>query len=331
MNHYRISPLSLRGVKTYPLASRLSKVKLTDFAQAYRPSSGMGGFLASLPKILAGNNLRAVGEAILAARRGHKPIVWGLGGHVTKCGLNPVLLDLMRRGFISCFVMNGAAMIHDFEVAWLGQTSEDVEATLEGGRFGMADETSRFLNVALTEGELEGLGAGEAVGRSLVLAERPTSRRRPRFPQYSLLAAAYKQRIPVTVHLAVGTDIITNHPSVDAAALGSASHRDFLLLAGLVSKMANGGVYLNIGSAVILPEVFLKCVSLARNLGHRLDRIVTANFDFIQHYRPTQNVVIRPPGRTGRGYALTGHHELMIPLLAAALIEADRKKGRRKR
>ncbi len=331
MNRYRISPLSLSGVKTYPLASRPSKVKLTDFAQAYRPRSGMEGFLASLPKILAGNHLRAVAEAVLAARREHKPIVWGLGGHVIKCGLNPVLLDLMRRGFISCLAMNGAAMIHDFEVAWSGQTSEDVEAALEEGQFGMADETSRFLNVALTEGEAEGMGAGEAVGRSLVLADRPSSRQRPGYTQYSLLAAAYRQRIPATAHLAVGTDINTNHPSVDAAALGSASHRDFLLLAGLISQMAGGGVYLNIGSAVILPEVFLKCVSLARNLGHRLDRIVTANFDFIQHYRPTQNVILRPPGRTGRGYALTGHHELMIPLLAAALIAADRKKGRGKR
>lgn len=323
MTRYAITPLKLDGVKTYPLASRPSKVKLSDFAQPPRPGAGINRFLDSLPKILAGNSFRAVTEAIVKARAKKKPIIWGLGGHVIKCGLSPVLIELMRRGFITGMAMNGAAMIHDFEVAWAGKTSEEVEAVLHSGRFGMAEETGRFINQAITEGDAGELGAGEAVGRFLVKSKKP------RYPTYSLLAAAYKKKIPVTVHLAVGTDINTNHPTLDPRALGSAGHRDFRLLARMVSRMGGGGVYLNIGSAVILPEVFLKTISLARNLGHKLEGIVTANFDFIQHYRPTQNVVLRPVGRTGRGYALTGHHELMIPLLAAALIEADRKGGRK--
>ena len=320
MNRYRIRPLSLDGVKTYPLAKRSSKVGLADFAVPPRPGASVGKFVDSLPNILAVQSLRGVAEAVVAARRKRKPIIWGLGGHVVKCGLGPVLIDLMRRGFVSCLAINGAAVIHDFEIAWAGHTSEDVEAGLSKGQFGMAEETSRTINEAISAGDAQGLGAGEAMGKIL-----NPSRRRPRFAQASLLSTAYRQRIPVTVHLAIGTDINTNHPSVDAAALGAASHRDFRLLARLVSKMGGGGVYLNLGSAVILPEVFLKCVSLARNLGHRLRGIVTANFDFIQHYRPTQNVVLRPTQGTGRGYALTGHHELMIPLLAVAVLEADRK------
>ena len=325
MNRYRILPLSLDGVKTYPLAKRSSKVGVADFAVPPKPGASVGKFIDGLPNILAVQSLRAVAEAVVAARRKRKPIIWGLGGHVIKCGLGPVLIDLMRRGFVSCLAMNGAAMIHDFEIAWVGHTSEDVEAGLGKGQFGMAEETSRTINVAISAGDAQGLGAGEAVGKIL-----NPSRRRSRFAKASLLSTAYRQRIPVTVHLAIGTDINMNHPSVDAAALGAASHRDFRLLAHMVSKMGGGGVYLNLGSAVILPEVFLKCVSLARNLGHSLQRIVTANFDFIQHYRPTQNVVLRPTARTGKGYALTGHHELMIPLLAAAVLETDRKRQPRR-
>ncbi len=325
MNRYRILPLSLDGVKTYPLAKRSSKVGVADFAVPPKPGASVGKFIDGLPNILAVQSLRAVAEAVVAARRKRKPIIWGLGGHVVKCGLGPVLIDLMRRGFVSCLAMNGAAMIHDFEVAWVGHTSEDVEVGLGKGQFGMAEETSRTINEAISAGDAQGLGAGEAVGKIL-----NPSRRRPRFAKASLLSTAYRQRIPVTVHLAIGTDINMNHPSVDAAALGAASHRDFRLLARMVSKMGGGGVYLNLGSAVILPEVFLKCVSLARNLGHRLRGIVTANFDFIQHYRPTQNVVLRPTARTGKGYALTGHHELMIPLLAAAVLETDRKRQPRR-
>ena len=326
MNRYRIPPLSLSKVKTYPLAKRSSKIKVDDFAVPLSPAASVGKFIDNLPNILAGKNLRAVAKSIVVARNKRKPIIWGLGGHVIKCGLGPVIIDLMRRGYVSCLAMNGAAMIHDFEVAWVGHTSEDVEANLGKGQFGMAEETSRTINGAIATGVAQGIGAGEAVGRVLVQALSGSARQIPRFPKASILTTAYQKKIPVTVHLAIGTDINTNHPSVNAGALGSASHQDFRLLARMVSKMGGGGVYLNLGSAVILPEVFLKCVSLTQNLGRSLKQIVTVNFDFIQHYRPTQNVVLRPTINAGTGYALTGHHELMIPLLAAAILEADRKK-----
>ena len=320
MSVYRQSPLLLKRVRTYPLASRPSKVSVNDFARAVPSAASVKELLKSLPHILAGDHFRAVVAALRRARQKRKPIIWGLGGHVIKCGLGPVLVDLIHRGFLTAVAMNGAALIHDFEIALVGSTSEDVPAVLGRGQFGMAEETGRFINQAVAEGDKEGLGIGEAVGRYL-------ARRRGARPlRYSLLAAAYNQRAPVTVHEAIGTDIIHNHPAIDARALGAATHRDFLLLASLVKDM-DGGVYLNVGSAVVLPEVFLKCVSLAANLGHAPRGITTVNMDFIQHYRPTQNVLLRPTaagsskagGAPSRGYALTGHHEIMIPLLAAAL------------
>jgi len=269
---------------------------------------------------LAGESFRAVVGALERARKHGKSIIWGLGGHVIKVGLGPVLIDLLRHGYISAVAMNGAALIHDFEIALVGATSEDVPAVLGSGQFGMAEETGRYINEAIAWGDERRLGIGEAVGNFL------THCRAARFQQYSLLPHAYRHRVPVTVHTAMGADIIHNHPAVDARALGAASHRDFLLLAALVQGL-DGGVYLNVGSAVILPEVFLKCISLAANLGRPPRRITTVNLDFIQHYRPTQNVLLRPTAAASRrhkrvtshGYALTGHHELMIPLLAAAL------------
>jgi hypothetical protein len=296
-------------------------VSVRDFARAAAPKATVGRWVGSLPRILAGNDFRAVIEALRQARRRSKPIIWGLGGHVIKCGLAPVLIDLMQRGSATMFALNGAALIHDFEVALVGSTSEDVPTVLGRGQFGMAEETGRYINEAITAGDREGLGIGESVGRFL------TRYRGARFRKYSLLAAAYRARVPVTVHVAIGTDIIHNHPAVDPRALGAATHRDFLLLAAAVKQMDSGGVYLNVGSAVVLPEVFLKCISLAANLGRAPRGITTVNLDFIQHYRPTQNVVVRPTATDGkssrggksRGYALTGHHELMIPLLAAAL------------
>jgi len=320
MTTYRQRPLKLDNVATYPLASRKSKVSVDAFARVSSRSASVREWVKSLPRILAGESFRGVIDALQTARRGRKPIVWGLGGHVIKVGLGPVLIDLMERGYATAFALNGAAMIHDFEIALVGSTSEDVPAALGKGQFGMAEETGRYLNEAMAAGDRDDLGIGEAVGRFL------TGKRPPlpvRYRKHCLLAAAYRSRIPVTVHEAIGTDIIHNHPAIDARALGSATHRDFRLLAALVKQMNRGGIYLNCGSAVILPEVFLKCVSLAANLGHPPRDLVTVNFDFVQHYRPTENVVRRPVamarGRRSRGYAITGHHELMIPLLAAAL------------
>lgn len=321
MSIYRTRPLKLEGVTTYPLGSRPSKVSVRDLARVPRSRASIRHWVESLPRILAGNDFRAVVQALERARSRQKPIIWGLGGHVIKCGLGPVLIDLLERGYLTAVAMNGAALIHDFEIALAGSTSEDVPAVLAQGRFGMAEETGRYINEAIARGDERELGIGEAVGGFLA------RHRGARFRRYSLLAAAYRARVPVTVHEAIGTDIIHNHPAIDARALGAATHRDFLLLAALVRTLDGGGVYLNAGSAVVLPEVFLKCISLAANLGRAPRGITTVNLDYIQHYRPTQNVLLRPTAadkaKRGRnashGYALTGHHELMIPLLAAAL------------
>ena len=272
-------------------------MKAADFAIPYRKGLGLPGWLSSLPHILAGDQFRAVVDAVAAARDQKRAIIWGLGGHVIKCGLAPVLIDLMDRGYATAFALNGASSIHDFEIALAGHTSEDVEAVLPDGRFGAAEETGRDMNHAIAAGDREGLGMGEALGKWL--AERGGE--------------------------ALHTDTPHTHPAADAAAIGSASHRDFRLFAACVADLNDGGVYLNVGSAVVLPEVFLKAVSAVRNLGHPLAGFTTVNLDFLQHYRPRVNVVERPHagGAGGQGYALTGHHELMIPLLAAALIEKD--------
>jgi hypothetical protein len=310
--HYGVAPIDLSGLKTVPLAERGGKVKQADFARVHEPGAGISGFLESLPRILAGNTLRAVVDSIAAARAKQKPVIWGMGGHVIKCGLAPVLIDLMRRGFATAFAMNGSASIHDFEIALAGQTSEDVEAVLPDGRFGAAEETGREWNTALTSGT----GAGEALGRAL-------DRLAPEAHAHlSLLLQAWRARVPVTVHVAFGTDTPHTHPAANPAALGSATHRDFRLFCSLVAALNDGGVYINAGSAVVMPEVFLKAVSCVRNLGYELRDFTTVNLDFLQHYRPRVNVVERPhAGSGGRGYALTGHHEIMIPLIAAALIE----------
>lgn len=328
MSIYQAKPLRLDRIHTYPLASRQSKVTVQEFARVSRPGASVQEWIKTLPSILAGESFRAVVEALKRARRKRKPIIWGLGGHVIKVGAGPVLIDLMRRGYATAFAMNGAALIHDFEVALAGATSEDVPAALGSGSFGMADETGRDIHASIAHGAPLGLGLGESAGRFLAGA------REAKFKKFSVLAFAYRSRIPVTVHEAIGTDIIHQHPAMDARALGAATYRDFLLLASLVRDMNGGGVYLNAGSAVMLPEVFLKCFSLAANLGRTPRGITTVNLDFIQHYRPLQNVVARPTaaalGARGQlrshGYALTGHHEIMIPLLAAALGPGRRRR-----
>ncbi len=318
-------PLSLDGVRTYPLASRASKVSRRDFARPHRRGARLASFLDGLPRILAGETLRAVRDEVLRARARRRPVIWGLGAHVVKVGLSPVVIDLMERGLVTAIALNGAGVVHDFEVAVAGQTSEDVEAGLGTGDFGMARETGEEVNRAIAEGDRDGLGLGAAVGRYL-----STRRPRARHREASLLAAAWRLGLPATVHVAIGTDIVHVHPACDPAATGRATHLDFRLLAGEVARLGGGGVYLNVGSAVVLPEVFLKAVTLARNLGHRVSDFATANLDFLQSYRPGTNVVERPVKGTGRGYRLTGHHEILVPLLAAALVEKDGRRGRRR-
>ena len=331
MSLYPIQPITLGGVHTYPLATRKSKVTVRDFSKPSGRASSLTKFLDSLPSILAAKDLRDLAASIQKARKRKRAILWGIGGHVIKVGLGPVLIDLMRNGFVSGIAMNGAALIHDFEIALAGTTSEDVEAALGEGQFGMARETGFELNEIAKLAHRVRMGYGEAAGQYLT-----SGMLEPRHPEMSVLIAAYSQKIPVTIHLAVGTDVPHMHPAVDGAALGAASHYDFRLFCALVQRMHDGGVYLNWGSAVILPEVFLKAVSVVRNLGIPLVPITTANFDFIQHYRPRQNVVSRPtmPGKgakdgKSKGYAITGHHELLLPLLAAALVSGWPGPGKR--
>jgi hypothetical protein len=330
MSVYSIYPLTLGAVHTYPLASRKSKISVRNFAKPLAASASLREFLDSLPNILAADDLRHLLGAIHSARKQRKAILWGLGGHVIKVGLGPVLIDLMKRGFVSGIAMNGAALIHDFEIALAGNTSEDVEAGIGEGQFGMAAETGQYINEFAKLAQRIRIGYGEAAGQFLSSGILDV-----KYRDSSVLVAAYQHRIPVTIHLAIGTDIPHMHRTADGAALGAATHHDFRLFCALVEHMHPGGVYLNWGSAVLLPEVFLKAVSVVRNLGVPLRPITTANFDFIQHYRPLQNVVKRPiasaHGRGGpasHGYAITGHHELLLPLVRAALAAGWPKKRR---
>lgn len=318
MSKYRLEPLEFDNLKTVSLYSRGGKVNVTDFAKPYEKDSGVRGWLNSLPHILAGDGMRGVVQAIRTAREKGKPVIWGMGGHVIKCGLAPVFRNLMEQGYVSAIAMNGAASIHDFEIALAGYTSEDVEAVLPDGTFGSAEETGREMNLAILEGNAANCGMGEALGMRLAAIAKPE------FAQYSILLGAYSRDIPVTVHVAVGTDTPHTHPGAEPAAIGATTHRDFRLFASILQEMDEGGVYLNVGSAVVLPEVFLKAVSVVRNLGFPLGNFTTANFDFLQHYRPRLNVVERPHAQKGgRGYSITGHHELTIPLLAAILTDTD--------
>lgn len=317
------TPVSLdfSKIKTYSIHSRDSKVNVREhFAGELR--SGMSGaeFMAALPKLLGAESLQGVVAAVVSARRMGKPVVLAMGGHVIKCGLQPVLKNLMEAGVITAVAMNGSAAIHDFEVSLVGATSEDVGAALHSGDFGFAEETGGGMNLALKQGVADGLGYGAAIGRAIVEGAHP-------YRHYSLLATCHDLGIPVTVHVAVGTDIIHQHPSADGAILGEMSFRDFRTLTAIVAELGDGGVWLNVGSAVLLPEVFLKALSVAQNLGHHVDNFTTANFDMIQHYRPLQNVVRRPTSGGGRGYTITGHHEINIPLFAMAVL--DRLAGER--
>jgi len=311
---FRYEDFDLSGIRTYPLASRKSKANAADFATAYRPGGGMRSFLDSLPRILAAADFKAVVAAIRAARENDRGIIWGFGAHVIKTGLGPILVDLMERGFVSALATNGAGIIHDFELALSGSTSEDVDEALGPGRFGMAQETGELLNAAINDGVAKGLGLGQSVAARL-------GELKPAHERLSVIAAAERLKIPVTVHVAIGTDIIHMHARASGPALGEGSLRDFRYFVSNVARL-KGGVYLNCGSAVVLPEVFLKAVAIARNQGTSLDELTTVNLDFARLYRPQTNVVSRPVAGIGKGYSLTGHHEIMIPLLAAALVEA---------
>lgn len=311
-----LRPLDTSKVQTYLLSERPSKVSQEDFARIICADSSLKDFLDSLPNILAVKSLRAVAEQINRARDLKRPIIWGIGGHVVKTGLAPILIDLMKRGYVSAIAANGSVLIHDAEIALVGSTSEDVDASLNAGAFGGARETGTILNEAARVASQNQIGLGEATGK-ILLAHKPEQK------NLSLLCAAYEHKIPFTAHVAIGADITHFHPETDGASLGAASHTDFRLFAEMVRRLDRGGVYLNVGSAVVLPEVFLKAVTLVHNLNFPLADFTTANFDFIQSYRPQTNVVRRPvQNGAGRSYSLTGHHEIMIPLLAAAIIIA---------
>jgi hypothetical protein len=312
---FTYTEFDLTGIDTYPLKSRKSKARAEDFGRPCAPDASIGAFVDSLPNILAASTLKTVVGAIVQAKRGDGGIIWGLGAHVIKTGLGPILIDLMERGFVSALAVNGAAIIHDFEIALVGATSEDVDEALGPGRFGMAEETGRLLNAAINDGVAAGLGLGQSVTKFL-------GEKEPQFARKSVLAAAARLAIPITVHVAMGTDIIHMHPAASGANLGEGSLRDFRYFVSNVARLEHG-VYLNCGSAVVLPEVFLKAVALARNRGIALAGLTTVNLDFVQLYRPQTNVVRRPTAGTGRGYSLVGHHEIMIPLLAAAILAAD--------
>jgi len=310
----KYTPIDLAPIHTYSIATRDNKVNVREhFAGTPQSGGSFAAFYDSLPHLLGADSLRGVVDAVVAARRADRPVVLAMGGHVIKCGLQPVLKALIETGAITAVAMNGSAAIHDFEVSLIGATSEDVGAVLHAGDFGFSEETGGGINRALSKALAGGIGFGEAIGRCIIDNEH-------KFKDYSLLAACVEHDLPVTVHVAIGADIIHQHPAFDGAVTGEMSARDFRLLAAVVADLS-GGVWLNVGSAVIMPEVFLKALSIAQNLGHHVAGFTTANFDMTQHYRPLQNVVKRPTSGGGHGYTVTGHHEINIPLLAAAILD----------
>ncbi|KPK92488.1 hypothetical protein AMJ80_06565 [bacterium SM23_31] len=307
--------IDLSSIKTTSIHVRKSKVTLKEMAQLHKPGNSLKSFLDSLPSVLKAEDFKAVVEAVVSARKNNKPVVWMMGAHVIKCGLSPVVIDLMEEKVISAVCMNGAGAIHDLELACFGHTSEDVAENLVNGTFGMARETAEILNGALQSGAQKGLGYGDAIGKRL--SENDVKNK-----DISIFAAGYRLGIPVTVFVGIGTEITHQHPSSDGKVIGELSMRDFRILSKILCGLGSGGVVINLGSAVILPEVFLKALTVARNLGYKAEGFTAVNFDMIQHYRPDENVVSRPTLAGGKGYKITGHHEIMIPLLAAAVKEA---------
>jgi deoxyhypusine synthase len=309
----KYKPVSLKKVKTYPLLERKSKVSINALATTFTKGDTFREFIRKLPDILAVNDFKSTVKAIVRARHNKRPVIIGMGAHPIKVGLSPIIIDLMKKNIITAIATNGACIIHDFEISFLGRTSEDVMEELQKGTFGMAKETGMYLNKAINDGLKKGYGIGKSVGEMIY-------KNNFRFKDRSIFASAYELDIPATVHIAIGTDIIHMHPDADGQALGEGSFMDFKLFTSVVSDL-EGGVYINLGSAVIMPEVFLKALTVARNLGKKVENITTVNMDFIQHYRPTENVLRRPTFPKGSSYAITGHHEIMFPLLAASIIE----------
>ncbi|MCM8800957.1 MAG: deoxyhypusine synthase family protein [Candidatus Omnitrophica bacterium] len=306
--------INLKKVKTYSLRKRFSKVRMKDFSLPPKKNISFLRFYHSLPNILKAIELHDITGAIINARKKNKAIIFMLGAHVIKCGLNPILIELIKRRVINCICLNGAGLIHDFEIAFMGKTSEDVAKNLKTGRFGMAKEPAEFINQAVQEGVPQGLGLGKSIARKIGTSFL-------KYKDLSLLYNAYRYNIAVCAFVAIGTDIIHQHPNFNAGLTAEGSLRDFHLLVENIIRINKGGVVINFGSAVILPEVFLKALNLARNLGNPIKDFITANFDMLYHYRPLQNVVLRPTNLGGKGYYIIGHHEIMLPLLAQAIIE----------
>ena len=305
-------PLDFSKIRTYPVAERANKVAVEAFAKPHTAGASFASFLDALPDFLAVQDLRHVVGAIASAVKNQRPVLLMMGAHAIKVGLNPIIVDAMRRGFVNAVAFNGAGAIHDFELCYQGETSEDVQQGLNDGSFGMADETGRMMNASLADGVARGLGAGRALGeKALTFPNR----------HLSIMAAGAELSVPVTVHIGIGTDIIHQHPTTDGAVLGEASYRDFKTFAAVCAQL-EGGVALNVGSAVIMPEVFLKALTIARNLGNKVEKFTTATLDMTRHYRPAENVQRRPTALGGRGVYIVGHHEINLPLLFAAVAEA---------
>lgn len=309
----KYAPIDLKRVRTYPIKKRKNKVKIVDFAKPGKEKATFVDFIDSLPFILAGKNFRQITQAIVNAYSKKRPVILAMGAHVIKCGLSPILIDLMKRGIVSAVALNGAGAIHDFEVGLIGETSEDVVRGLDTGIFGLAEETGKLMNQAINESKEPGLGMGYILGKKIIEMKAP-------YEKFSILAAGIKLDIPVTVHVAIGTDVIHMHPEANGAIIGEKTFNDFRIFTSLITNL-EGGVYLNVGSAVILPEVFLKALTIARNLGHKVENFTAVNLDMYEHYRPLENVVRRPTSKGGKGYSLLGHHEILIPLLSQAVIE----------
>jgi hypothetical protein len=312
-----IPEADLSRLKTVPIQRRPNKVSADEFASRPRENASFADFIKGLPEVLVASSFRSVVKAIVDAKRSERAVIVMLGGHIVKTGVGPVLIDLMERGIITHLAMNGSGAIHDYEIARFGATSEDVARGLVDGTFGMADETGRGMNRAFIAGMREGWGMGESVARAL--KEEPELAN----PEMSLLVSAHRLGIPCTVHAALGAEIIHQHPEANGAAIGDTSHRDFRRFAAAIPGLHDGGVVLNCGSAVIMPEVFVKALTVARNLNDRRPfNFTTCDLDMQRHYRPRMNVVIRPTNAGGQGYEITGHHEIMVPLLAWSVVDA---------